>query len=192
MAGDIAALIKHLGLERPDIMGFSLGGGVALQTAIKFPEEIGKLVVVSAPFRRSAFYPEILEQQALVKASAMEGMKQTPMYELYSRIAPRPQDFGRLLDKIGELLNKDFDLSNEVAAIKTPTLVVAADADIFPPSHAVEFFGLLGGGKRDPGWGGSYRPASQLAILPGLTHYNIASAPALAQTVIPFLGAAPK
>jgi len=84
-------------------------------------------------------------------------------------------------------MKDDFDFSKEVAAIKAATLVVAGDADIFPPAHAVEVFGLLGGGKRDGGWDGSGRPTSRLAILPGLTHYAIFSAPALASTVIPFL-----
>ena len=187
MADDIAALIKHLGLQRPDIMGYSLGGGVALQTAIRHPEVVGKLVVVSTPFRRNAFYPEILAQQAQVGAEAAEAMKQTPMYQMYSSIAPKPEDWPRLLKKIGEAMKQDFDLSSDIAGITATTLIVAADADIFPPAHAVEMFGLLGGGKRDGGWDGSGRPKSKLAILPGLTHYTIFSDPALAATVIPFL-----
>jgi pimeloyl-ACP methyl ester carboxylesterase len=187
MADDIAALITHLKLERPDVMGYSLGGGVALQTEIRHPELVGKLVVVSTPFRRNGFYPDILTQQAQVSAAAAEPMKQTPMYQLYSSIAPKPEDWPRLLGKIGDAMKKDFDFSNQVAGIKATTLIVAADADIFPPAHAVELFGLLGGGQRDPGWDGSGRPKSRLAILPGLTHYNIFSDPALAATVIPFL-----
>lgn len=187
MADDIAALIKHLGIDRPDIMGYSLGGGVALQTAIRHPEVVGKLVVVSTPFRRNAFYPEILAQQGQVNAAAAEGMKQTPMYQLYSSIAPRPADWPRLLEKIGEAMKQDFDFSKQIAGIKATTLIVAGDADIFPPVHAVELFGLLGGGQRDAGWDGSGRPKSSLAILPGLTHYNIFSNPALAATAIRFL-----
>jgi len=187
MADDIAALIKHLKLERPDIMGYSLGGGVAVFTAIRHPELVGKLVVVSTAFRRNGFYPEILAQQVQVTAEAAEAMKQTPMYQMYAAIAPRPEDWPRLLGKIGESMKEDFDFSKEIAGIKATTLVVAADADIFPPAHAVEFFGLLGGGKRDGGWDGSGRPNSRLAILPGLTHYTIFSAPALASTAIPFL-----
>jgi len=187
MAGDIAALIKHLKLERPDIMGFSLGGGVALFVAMRHPELVGKLVVVSTPIRRNAFYPDILAQQGQVTAAAAEGMKQTPMYQMYASIAPRPEDWGRLLGKLGEGMAKDFDFSEDVAKIKATTLVVAGDADIFPPAHAVEVFGLLGGGKRDPGWDGSGRPSSRLAILPGVTHYNMAIAPGLAPAVIPFL-----
>ena len=93
MADDIAALIKYLKLERPDIMGYSLGGGVALQTAIRHPEVVGKLVVVSTVIRRNAYYPEILAQQAQVTAAMAENMKQTPMYQLYASLAPRPEDF---------------------------------------------------------------------------------------------------
>src|SRR5712691_2699927 len=187
MADDIAALIKHLGLANADVMGYSLGCGVALQTAIRHPEVVSRLVVVSTPFRRNAFYPDILAQQGQVGAAAAEQMKQTPMYQLYASIAPRPEDWPRLLGKIGEAMKRDFDFSGEIPGIKATTLVVAADADIFPPAHAVELFGLLGGGKQDGGWDGSGRPKSRLAILPGLTHYTIFSAPALSAAVIPFL-----
>jgi pimeloyl-ACP methyl ester carboxylesterase len=187
MAGDIAALIKHLKLDRPDVMGYSLGGGVAFFIALRYPELVGKLVIVSTNIKRSAFYPEMLAQQAQVGPEAAEMMKQTPMYQLYTSIAPRPEDWPRLLGKLGEAMKGDFDYSNEVPKIKATTMVVAGDADIFPPSHAVEFFGLLGGGKRDGGWDGSGRPNARLAILPGVTHYTMAIAPALAPTVISFL-----
>lgn len=187
MADDIAALVKHLKLDRPDVMGYSMGGYVALQTAIRHPDVVGRLVVVSAPFRRNGFYPDILAQQAQVNAQMAEPMKQTPMYQLYSSIAPRPQDFPRLLEKMGEMMKEDFDFSPQIAGIKATTLIVAADADIFPPSHAVEMFELLGGGKKDPGWDGAGRPVHQLAIIPGFTHYNLFAAPALAETVVSFL-----
>jgi len=168
-------------------MGYSLGGGVALQTAIRHPEVVRKLVLVSTPFRRDGFYPEILAQQGQVGPAAAEAMKQTPMYQLYASLAPRPEDWPRLLGKIGDAMKQDFDFSKDIAGITATTLVVAGDADIFPPSHAVELFGLLGGGKRDGGWDGSGRPTSRLAILPGQTHYTLFSAPVLAATVIPFL-----
>ena len=187
LADDVAALIEHLDLDRPDIVGFSLGGGVALQTAIRHPQLVGKIVVISTPFRRNAFYPEILAQQAFVSGQMAEAMKPTPMYQLYAAIAPNVDDFPKLLDKIGESMKVDFDFSKEIAALKTTTMVVAADADIFPPAHAVEMFELLGGGLRDGGWDGSGKPKSRLAILPGLTHYTIFTDPALVATVIPFL-----
>jgi hypothetical protein len=116
-------------------------------------------------------------------------MKDTPMYELYQRVAPRPEDFPRLLDKIGEAMAKDFDFSEEVRGLQMPTLVVAADADMAPPSHYVEVFNLLDGGLRDGGWMGEARPKGghALAILPGLTHYNIFLSPIFAAVTLAFL-----
>ena len=187
MADDVAALIKHLGIGRTDVLGYSLGGGVALQIAIRHPEVVNKLVVVSTPFRRNGFYADILAQQAQVNANAAEAMKQTPMYQMYASLAPRPEDWGRLLAKIGDAMKVDFDFSNEIKGIKAPTLIVAGDADIFPPAHAVEMFGLLGGGQRDGGWDGSGRAKSRLAILPGVTHYTMGSDPAMSAVAIPFL-----
>src|SRR5438445_669272 len=151
MAEDIAALIKHMKLERPDVVGYSLGGGVAFFVALRHPELVRKLVIVSTPIKRNAFYPDILVQQGQVTPAAAEAMKQTPMYQLYASLAPRPEDWPRLLGKIGEAMKQDFDFSKQISGITATTLVVAGDADIFPPAHAVELFGLLGGGKRDGG-----------------------------------------
>jgi pimeloyl-ACP methyl ester carboxylesterase len=189
MADDIAALIDHLGLDKPDLVGYSLGGGVAFFTAVKYPDKIGKLVIVSANIRRDAIPPEMLAQQGQVSAAAVEFMKDTPMYQLYNRVAPQPENFGKLLDKVGESMAKDFDYSNELRNIKVPTLIVAADADMAPPSHYVEAFKLLDGGLRDGGWMGEGRPKGghALAILPGLTHYNIGTSPLLTAVTLNFL-----
>ena len=113
------------------------------------------------------------------------------MYQLYQRVAPRPEDFGRLLDKMGESMAKDFDFSEEVRGLQVPTLFACADADMFPVSHAVEVFELLDGGQRDGGWMGEGRPKGghALAVLPGLTHYNTGMSPLLATTVLAFLDA---
>ena len=189
MADDIAALIDHLGLEKPDVVGYSLGGGVALFTAMKYPEKVGKLISASAHIRRDAIPAEMLAQQAQVNAAAVEFMKDTPMYQHYQRIAPHPDDFGRLLDKIGESMSKDFDVSEEIRTLNVPTLIVAADADMAPPSHYVEIFKLLDGGLRDGGWMGEGRPKGghALAILPGLTHYNLGISPLFAAVIVDFL-----
>jgi pimeloyl-ACP methyl ester carboxylesterase len=189
MAGDIAALIDHLRLDRPDLVGYSLGGGVALQTAAKYPTKIRRLVMVSANIRTDAIYPEMRAQQGQVNAAAADFMKDTPMYQLYQRVAPRPEDFPRLLDKIGEAMSKDFDFTEEVRGLRMPTLVMAADADMAPPSHYVEVFKLLDGGLRDGGWMGEGRPKGghALAILPGLTHYNIFNSPLFAAATLAFL-----
>jgi pimeloyl-ACP methyl ester carboxylesterase len=189
MADDIAALIDHLGLDKPDLVGYSLGGGVALHSAAKYPAKVGRLVVVSANIRPDAVYPEIRAQQGQVSAAAAEFMKDTPMYQLYQRVAPHPENFPRLLDKIGDAMAKDFDFSDEVRSLQVPTLLVAADADMAPPSHYVEVFNLLDGGLRDGGWTGEGRPRGghALAILPGLTHYNVFRSPLFAAVTVAFL-----
>jgi pimeloyl-ACP methyl ester carboxylesterase len=194
MADDMGALIDHLGLEKPDVVGYSLGGGVAMHTAFKYPDRIGKVVAASANIRRDAIPAEMLEQQGQVNAAAVEFMKDTPMYQLYQQVAPRPEDFGRLLDKIGQSMAKDFDYSEEVRALKVPTMIVCADADMAPPSHYVEVFKLLDGGLRDGGWMGENRPKGghALAVLPGLTHYNTFASPLFAAIVLDFLDGQPR
>jgi len=189
MADDIAALIRHLGLEQPDVMGYSLGGGVAFFTAVKYPELVRRLVLVSTNIRRDAIYAEMLGQQTQVGPEAAEFMKDTPMFQLYQRVAPRPEDFPRLLGKIGESMAQDYDFSDEVRGLQVPTLIVAADADMAPPSHYVEVFALLDGGLRDGGWMSEGRPKGghALAILPGLTHYSIFASPLLALAATTFL-----
>src|SRR5215471_11778782 len=193
MADDIAALIDHLGLDHPDVVGYSLGGGVALHTAFKYPEKIRRLVAGSANIRRDAIYPVMLAQQEQVGAAAAEFMKDTPMYQLYQQVAPRPEDFGRLLDKIGQTMAIDFDYSDEVRSLRVPTLIVCADADMAPPSHYVEIFKLLGGGLRDGGWMSEGRPEGghALAILPGLTHYDLGDSPLFATATLAFLDERP-
>src|SRR4029453_5225936 len=189
MADDIAALIDHLGLEKPDLVGYSFGGWVALHTAAKHPAKVGRLVAASANLRPDAIYPEMRAQQAQGNAAAAEFMTDTPMFQLYQRVAPRPEDFGRLLDKVGEAMAADFDFTEEVRGLQVPTLIVAADADMAPPSHYVEVFELLDGGLRDGGWAGEGRPKGghALAILPGLTHYNLAISPLFAAVTLAFL-----
>ena len=119
MADDVAALIGHLSFGKADVMGYSLG--VALQTAIRHPEVVRKLVVVSTPFKRDGWYPEVLAGMEQMGPEAVEPMKQTPMYGLYAAVAPRPEDWPVLLTKLGDLLRQDYDWSEEVAAMQVPT-----------------------------------------------------------------------
>ena len=189
MADDIAGLMKHLGIAQADVMGYSIGAGVALRVAVRHPEAVRKLVLVSTAFKRDGWYPEIRAGMSQMGPAAAEPMKQTPMYALYARIAPRPADWPVLLTKLGELVAKEYDWSKDVAHIQAPTLLVFGDADAVPPSHAAEFFALLGGGKKDGNWDGSGMSNARLAILPGLTHYNVFASPALPAAVTPFLDA---
>jgi len=186
MADDVAALIRHLGVEKADVMGYSLGGGVALRTAIQHPDQVRKLVVVSSTARRDGWYPEVLVAMQSGRENA-EAMKQTPMYEAYSRLAPKVEDWPVLMAKLGDLLGKDYDWSSEVRAMTTPTLIAVGDADSVRTAHAVEFFELLGGGKRDAGWDGSGMTKHRLAVLPATSHFTIFSSPVLASVVTRFL-----
>ena len=189
MADDIAALIRSLGHERVDVMGYSLGGGVAFWTAVKYPELVDKLILLSAHIRRDAIYPEMLAQQAMVGPEAAPMLKETPIYQDYERVAPRPEDFGRLLGKIGASMAQDFDFSDEVRGLQVPTLIAAGDADMAPPSHYVEIFALLDGGQRDGGWMGEGRPKGghALAIIPNATHYDAHQSPVLVAAALGFL-----
>jgi pimeloyl-ACP methyl ester carboxylesterase len=171
MADDIAALIEHLELEHADIFGFSLGGGVALQTAIRHPELVRKLVVASAPYRQDGWYPEVLAGMASMNATgAADAMLGTPMHEAYVSRAPQPEDWPILVAKLGQLLREDYDWADDVTAIEAPTLVIVGDADSVRPTHAVELFQLLGGGVPGDFAG---LPNAQLAVLPGTTHFGV-------------------
>jgi pimeloyl-ACP methyl ester carboxylesterase len=190
MADDIAELITELKLERAAIMGFSLGGAVALRTAIQHPQLVERLVLVSTVFKRSGWYPEMTAGMDAMGPETAEPMKRSPMYETYVQIAPRKEDWPMLVTQLTTALKIDYDWSEDVAELPMPVMIVGGDADGLPPSHAVEFFGLLGGGKRDANWDRSGMTHHRLAILPGLTHYDINVSPTLSQAVIPFLDGA--
>ena len=182
MADDIAGLIKYLGFEKVDLLGYSLGGGTALQVAIRHPNLLRKLVVISQPFKRQGWYPEVLAGMAQMGPGAAEGMKQSPLNKMYPEV-----NWATLFTKLSELLQRDYDWSKDVATMKVPTMLVYADADAVSPAHFAEFFGLLGGGKRDAGLDGSGKPTNRLAVLPDATHYDILSSPGLPTAIISFL-----
>ena len=155
------------------MLGYSLGGEVALRLAIQHPERVRNLVLVSVAFKRAGNHPEVLEAMDQMTPELAEMLKQSPVYELYARIAPRPEDFDTMIAKTSDALKVDYDWTAEVAELSRRTLLVFADADSIRPAHIAEFFGLLGGGLRDAGWDGSDQPSNRLAMLPGATHYDI-------------------
>lgn len=188
LGDDVAALIEHLGFGKADVLGYSFGGAVALQAAIRHPERIRKLVLVSAAFARSGWFLEVRAGFDAIGPDLAAMMKQGPAYAFYAKVAPRPQDFERVVEKVGTMVKQDYDWSALISDKMPPTLIVAGDADGIRPAHLVEMYAKLGGGLHEPGWDGSRgRSKSQLAILPGKTHYDIVSAPVLASTVEPFL-----
>jgi pimeloyl-ACP methyl ester carboxylesterase len=189
MADDVAALIKYLGLGRADVLGYSLGGGVALQTAIRHPEVVRKLVVVSAPCKSDGWHTEVIAELRSITADVAKNWIGSRLHQAYRSVAPRPEEWTRLVTKMGQLLEQEYDWTKETSSIATPTMIVAGDADSVRTSHAVEFFEVLGGGKNDAGWDGSGMTSARLAILPATTHYNILYSPVLADMVTSFLDA---
>lgn len=115
LADDIVGLIEHLGLEKADLLGFSLGGAVALQTAIRYPERVNNLALISTPFKLTGWHPE---HQAGMSAIAPEIFLNTPIYEDYRRVAPKPEDFPRFVANMREALSQDYDWAEQVSALK--------------------------------------------------------------------------
>ena len=184
---DIAVVVQRLGLRQVDVMGYSFGGAVAMHFAAQNPALVRRLVLVSMPYAQNGFFPEMLPQQAAVSAAAAEAMKEMPLYKAYAAIAPRPQDFPKLLDAMGEYMRRPYDWSAIVRQLSMPVMLVYGDADMIRPEHAVAFYQLLGGGLKDAGWTREHMSRNRLAILPDLTHYEMGAAPILASTVLPFL-----
>jgi pimeloyl-ACP methyl ester carboxylesterase len=187
MGDDIAELIRALGLDRSAIMGFSLGGGVALRTAIQHPDVVERLVLVSTPFARTGWHPEMLAGMDAMGPETGEFMRRTPLFTAYEAVAPRVEDWPILVAQVAELMKLDYDWSSDIPRLSMPVMLVVGDADGMPPSHAVTFFELLGGGKRDAGWDGSGMTPHRLAVLPGVTHYEMNTGPVLSDAVAGFL-----
>jgi pimeloyl-ACP methyl ester carboxylesterase len=189
IGGDMAGVLKSLGYDRVDVLGYSMGGGVAFQLAAQHPEMVRRLVLVSTPYAQDGFYPEMLPQQAALSAAMAEQLKDTPMYTSYAAVAPHPEDFPKLLDAMGASMRKPYDWSADVKKLTMPVMLMYGDADMFRPEHEVNFYHLLGGGLRDAGWRREHMSSNRLAILPNVTHYEMGVAPQLVDTALPFLDA---
>jgi pimeloyl-ACP methyl ester carboxylesterase len=185
LGDDVAALIGHLKLGKADVMGYSLGSDVALQTAIRHPDVVDRLVLVAGTMRQDGSYPEVVAafDQLEANAAMLGGsVKASPLGQAYPDV-----DWTKLFRKVGDLTKRPFDWSADVAKVQARTLLVFADADSIRPEHMVEFWKALGGGQRDAGIDGSLRSANQFAIVPNTTHYSLAVEPMLPQIVERFL-----
>jgi pimeloyl-ACP methyl ester carboxylesterase len=186
LGDDVAAVIGHLNLGKADVMGYSLGSAVALQTAIRHPDVVDRLVLMAGTMRQDGSYPEVVAALNQLEANAAMiggGVKATPLGQAYPDV-----DWTNLFRKVGDLTKRPFDWSADVAKVQARTLLVFADADSIRPEHMVEFWKALGGGQRDAGTDGSLRPANQFAIVPNTTHYTLAVDPRLPGIVERFLG----
>jgi pimeloyl-ACP methyl ester carboxylesterase len=187
MADDMAEILERLGYDMVDAVGYSLGAGVALHLAARHPNRVRRLVIISAGYSQDGFYPEMLPQQAQVSGAMADMMKETPMYKSYVAVAPRPQDFPTLLDRLGDFMRTPFDFEEDVKKIQAQTLLVFGDADMIRLDHVVKFYKLLGGGQQDAGFMREHMGKNRLAILPGVTHYETFMSPAMAAAVLPFI-----
>src|SRR5687768_8646838 len=187
IANDLAVVLDRLGFKQVDVAGYSFGGGAGLRLAIQHPALVRRLVVASAPYSQSGFFPEMLPQQAAVGAAMAEHMKETPMYKSYVAVAPNPKDFPRLLDRMGEYMRRPYNWSAEVKKLSMPVMLVYGDADMVRPEHVVQFYQLVGGGLKDAGWQREHMSRNRLAIIPDVTHYELFLSPAVAPTILPFL-----
>jgi len=187
MADDMAHIVRTLGHERVDVLGYSLGGGVAFQIAARHPDLVRRAVLLSVCYKTEGFHPEMLPMQGQISGAAADGMKGTPMYETYAKIAPRPEDFPKLLDRMGEYMRKSFDFGDDISKLTMPVMLVYADHDMFPTSHMADFFNRLGGNPCDAGWQQEHMSQHRLAIIPGHTHYDILTSPTVIPTVLNFL-----
>jgi pimeloyl-ACP methyl ester carboxylesterase len=186
LADDVAALVGYLKLGKVDVAGYSFGGSVAMQIAIRHPEIIDHLVVISSVMAQNGFYPEGIAAFTQMSKNApmlADSVKNSPLATMYPKT-----NWETSFKKMGDLVSTPFDWSAQVKTIKEPTLLVFADADAIRAEHIVEFYKALGGAQRDAGLDGSMRSKSQLAILPGTTHYNIIASPLLAVVIDGFLG----
>lgn len=193
LATDVAELIRWLGYETADVMGYSLGGATALRLAIDHPEVVGRLIVTSVPYSFAGwhdFNQQGMKGMAAAPAMAAEPMKQSPMYQMYAQLMPDAEaNWVKTITQTAHLVGAEFDWSADIAGITAPTLLIVGDWDSVRIGHAAAFFELLGGGKQDGGWDGSGMNANRFAVLPGATHYTIFSDPRLATTAAGFLDA---
>ncbi|WP_240229266.1 alpha/beta fold hydrolase [Devosia lacusdianchii] len=184
-ADDVAAVLDDRRIERASVMGYSFGGKIALQFALRHPDMLDKLVVISAAYSQGGVYPEVqaaFEQMPGTADAIGNSIAQSPLAQLYPDV-----DWPRLMRRSGELGMQGHDWSDGIKDIKSQTLLVFADADSIRPEHMVEFYKLLGGGQRNAGMDGSLRSSNRLAIIPGVTHYTIIGSPAVTQFATEFL-----
>ncbi|HEX5432077.1 MAG TPA: alpha/beta hydrolase, partial [Bryobacteraceae bacterium] len=175
-----------LKVPKSDLVGYSFGGASAIRAAIQHPKKVRRLVVISSPHSKSAWYQETQRGMSQVGAAMAENMMQIPVGKL-SRQWPGPQRFPQFLDKLGKMMSEDYDWSAEIAKLPMPVLLVFADNDSVSQKYIAEFFALLGGGVKEPGWINTQLSKSRLAVVPGYSHFNFITSPEVPQIIGKFL-----
>ena len=172
LAGDVVALLDHLGIARADLFGFSLGGLVAYAVALDAPARVGKLIAASAdahrpPGRESA----PLDQDRMPTAADFQAMRDS-----YNAVAPDPAHFDQFAARTSAMVHEFPGWTDELRSLQVPTLMIFGDRDFSPLPDVAEMFGLL--------------LDAQLAVLPGTTHVDVMRRPGEVLALItPFLDA---
>ncbi|WP_342379513.1 alpha/beta hydrolase [Myxococcus stipitatus] len=171
MAEDTAALLGQLGIKKADFLGYSMGGGIALQLAMRHPRLVRRFVYAGgAGYRTEGTYPELIDVWKQLKPEHLAG---SPFQKEYARVAPQPENWAALIEKVKQLDTTFVGWPAEaVRGIQAPSLLMIGDADITLPEHTVEMFRLLGGGVAGDLHG---LPRARLAVLPGTTHVTLVS-----------------
>lgn len=184
MAADTTALLRQLGAQQVDVLGFSTGAAVALDMGLKQPDLVHKLVLVSPMYDPAGMHPGLIDGLAGLQPEMLHG---TPFHEYYMTAAPRPEDFGSLVEKNKDLqLNYPKHPASTVESLAAPVLLVIGDSDVVRIDHVAEFFRLLGGAVNGDIVG---LPRSQFAVLPATTHIGVMHRPELHAIVPAFLDA---
>lgn len=185
LESDVVGLLRYLNVERVDVFGYSIGGAVATELAVRHPQLVRKIVVSSSSFSREG---DRSESEAAIDEITVDMIAGSPMEQEYLAKSPNPDRLQVLLDKLGRF-DHDFEgwSEAEIEGIAAPTLITVGDCDAVRLDHAVRFLQLRGGDVNGDLAG---VPASQLAVLPGTTHFFGLSRPSLVlELVVPFLDA---
>jgi pimeloyl-ACP methyl ester carboxylesterase len=172
-ADDAAALLRALNVERADVLGYSQGGGVALQLALRHPTLVDKLVSLSATYRQDGWYPEVFEA---IRGLSVEDLAGTPFESAFEEHTPDAGAFAAYLEKMKVLNIEDQNISDaQMRSISAKTMVIVGDADGVKPEHAVAMFELRGGGDEEAAASGMLQkvPVARLVILPAMSHIGI-------------------
>lgn len=185
MADDVAALLKFLKADSADIFGYSMGGGVAQQIAIRHPEVVRRLIITSSVYKYEGWSPET---RAILPMLTPEMFEPTPIKQEYDKLAPDPRHWKEFINKMKKFVTTTYDFgADKIKAIRSPTLIITGDGDGVLPEHAVEMYRLRGGSYMV-----DFGPihAAQLAILPGSSHISVMmQTDWLVSMVVPFLDA---
>ncbi len=167
MADDVSGLLKHLKIDSADILGYSMGGGVAFQVAMRHPEQVRRLLILSGTYSHDGWWPEV---EAMFATFTSEMFMGSPIQKQYDSLGNDPAKFPEFVKKVISIDLKPYDWTKDVKNIKAPIFMAIGDADGVRYEHALELFRAKGGGKMGDLHG---LPKSRLAILPGTTHIGM-------------------